>query len=86
MKKLHMMMEQNDSTLVLVERLEGITKLINEKFIENEKSHNTILAQTTKTNGRVTCLEDWKNRMIGALVIMNILVLPLVFVFLKKFI
>ena len=70
---------------VLVERLEGITNLINERFSENDRSHNTILIQTTKTNGRVTKLEDWKNRMIGAIIIMNIVMLPLVFIMISSF-
>jgi len=64
---------------VLVERLEGITKLINEKFTENEKSHTAILSQTTRTNGRVTTLEDWKNKVIGALIMTNLILLPLLF-------
>lgn len=70
---------------VLVERLEGVTKLINEKFTENEKGHNAILAQTCKTNGRVTNLEDWKNKIIGALIMMNLIVLPVVFIAIQNF-
>jgi len=70
----------------LVERLEGVTKLINEKFTENEKSHNAILAQTCKTNGRVSNLEDWKNKIIGALLMMNLVILPIVFMAINNWI
>lgn len=80
---------------VLVERLEGvtrlineqqnsITKLVNERFAENEKSHSNILAQTCKTNGRVSGLENFKNKVIGALIAMNIIILPVVFIVISK--
>ena len=31
-----------------------------------------------KTNGRVTKLEAWKNKTLGALVIINVMLIPLV--------
>lgn len=36
-----------------------------------------IEAQTSKTNGRVTALETWKNRVIGGLIVTNIIVVPI---------
>ena len=69
---------------VLVERLEGVTKLINEKFTENEKSHSAILAQTCKTNGRVNDLEGIKNKLVGALIMTNIVVLPIVYMMISN--
>ena len=74
------------NTDVLVERLEGVTKLITDKFVENEKSHNIILIQTTKTNGRVSELENLKNKVIGALIVMNIILLPIVYIILSNWI
>jgi hypothetical protein len=32
--------------------------------------------QTTKTNGRVTMLEDMKNKLVGALIFTNIVLIP----------
>lgn len=76
---------------VLVERLEGVTKLINEKFTDNEKSHGVLLAQTckvevqvAKTNGKVGTLENFKNQVIGALIMMNIIILPMAFIIISS--
>ena len=78
---------------VLVERIEGVTQLINEKFTDNEKSHSAILAQTCKvetqvarTNGRVNGLENFKNQVIGALIMMNIIILPVAFIIISNWI
>jgi hypothetical protein len=68
----------------LLERLEGVTKLINEKFEHNAEQHNDILTQTKKTNGRVTDLESWKNKVIGALVMTNIIILPVMFMIISS--
>jgi len=68
---------------VLVERMKGITTLINEKFEENEKSHNIILEQTTKTNGRVRSLEIWRSFIVGGLSILTFM-LPFAFYFINK--
>jgi hypothetical protein len=64
------------SNEVLAERLEGLSHLINEKFNENERSHKMILEQTTKTNGSVANIKEWKNRITGGLAVSNIFIVP----------
>lgn len=78
---------------VLAERLEGLVKLINEKFNTNETAHNSILEQTKKTNGtvinnssRISKLEVWQNRIIGGLIVSNMVVLPVIIVILKNWV
>lgn len=44
---------------------------------ETRESLARIEAQTSKTNGRVTSLETWKNRVIGGLIVTNIIVVPI---------
>jgi len=60
--------------------LERINNLID----TNKTEHEAILTQTTKTNGRVTKLESWQNRIIGGMVIVDIIVLPLVLWWITK--
>lgn len=57
---------------ILIEKMESLKELIEAKFDANANEHSGILAQTTKTNGRVTKLEDeqkdlvaWKNEVQG---------------------
>lgn len=41
---------------------------------EMAKDNKAILEQTSKTNGRVTKLEEWKNRIVGALVVIGVVI------------
>lgn len=62
---------------VLLERINNLIET-------NKTEHEAILAQTTKTNGRVTKLESWQNRIIGGMVIVDVIVLPLVLWWITK--
>lgn len=69
------------TTGVIVERIEGLKDLINTRFDTNAEQHNEVIAHQKKTNGRVTRLESWKNQVVGALIIMNLILLPIAFIF-----
>ena len=56
---------------VVVERLDNLK-------CDNAQEHAQILAQTTKTNGKVAEIVKIQERMIGALVAINAIILPVV--------
>ena len=72
-----------DKNEILAE-IEGLRDLFNEKFDRNESDHAKIIVQTTKTNGRVCDLEGLKNKILGALVMTNLIILPVVFILLSN--
>ena len=49
---------------------------IKEFFNEIKKDLNDIKTQTTKTNGRVSSLEQWKAYTTGAVAVLTLVVLP----------
>ena len=53
-----------------------LNREIDEKWKDITDSLSRIEAQTTKTNGRVTALEMWKNVEVGAISILTFLVVP----------
>ena len=78
---------------VVVERLKGLDKLINEKFHANERQHNGITDQQKIANGRVKNLEadcidikNWKARAVGVFIAVNAVFLPIVFIVISKLI
>lgn len=67
------------SNEVLYEKIIGLERLINERFSENNKEHSAIIAQTTKTNGKVIILQEWMNTSKGAIAILGAVILPVMF-------
>jgi len=64
---------------VLCERLENF-------FRENKNDHEQIITQTTKTNGSVASLQKWRYQITGALIVLNIFIVPIIlFLVYKQF-
>lgn len=57
---------------------------IKEKFEAVHEDVKSILAQTTKTNGRVSKLESWQAFMQGGLAILALLVVPILIYIIQK--
>jgi len=60
---------------VVIERIEGLKDHLTEKL-------DRIESQTIKTNGRVSRLEAWKNRIVGGILVISAVLIP---VFLRVF-
>lgn len=64
--------------------LGGLTEKVDLLFKKNSEDHSTIVVQTTKTNGRVTKLESYKNMVVGALAVIVVVLGWLVSFIIKK--
>jgi hypothetical protein len=64
--------------------LEVLDERLTNWFRENKEDHDTIIVQTTKTNGRVNELDKWKSQMTGAMIILNVVIWPIVLLFITK--
>jgi hypothetical protein len=68
----------DDNLAVLIERLDNLKA-------ENSKEHNQIFEQVKKTNGTVADLVWWKGILIGALIILNLFIVPVIVAILIQF-
>jgi hypothetical protein len=58
--------------------LEILDERLTSFFRENKEDHQSIIDQTTKTNGRVSDHEAWINKTKGAMTIIEVLLIPIV--------
>ena len=72
------------SNAVLLVKLDSLNAIVLANQVVNAEAHAALLTQTTKTNGRVTALERFKNIALGAFLVLNVLVIPLIIEFFKK--
>ena len=63
---------------VLAEKLDNLIET-------NKEDHADILTQVKITNGRTTNLEGWRNKIVGGLVVANLIMVPLMFIVVRYF-
>lgn len=66
--------------------LEVIRERLDNLKTANAQEHKAILEQTTKTNGSVADLVRWKEKTTGALIVINIFVIPVMIAIAIKFV
>ena len=64
--------------------LEVLDERLKNWFAENKEDHKSIIEQTTKTNGRVSKHDVWLNRIIGGLILTEIILVPLAIYIITK--
>ena len=69
---------------VLLEKLKGLSEMVDERFNENKLEHIRVIEQTTRTNGMVTSLEQWRWYQTGAITIITVIVTAIVIPILLK--
>ena len=71
-RELAMLIESNSETNLL--QHEALRKSIADFHETTNATLQTILAQTTKTNGRVTRLESWRSYILGGMALLTFLI------------
>lgn len=61
-----------------------ILERLNNLIIENKEAHRKILEQTCRTNGIVADIQKWRNMINGALIMMNVFLVPIVLYLIYK--
>jgi len=59
--------------------------LIKTGFDGVHKRQDRTNGKITKNDNRITKLEDWKSKLIGAFIVTNIIFLPTIFILIKKY-
>ena len=75
----------SDKSDILTERIEGLKTLINEKFDENNRNHQSILEQVKYTNGSVRSLKIWRAYITGGFAVLSILFVPVLIYSIQQF-
>lgn len=74
------------SNSVLFERINGIDRLINQRFDSQDQRITSLHDKANATNGRVKSLEKYQWGIMGAVAIITTLVLPVLFMIAAKYI
>jgi len=72
-----MQQKEKITLAILGEKLDNL-------IINNQEGHEAILEQVKRTNGRTSKLETWQNRIVGGLIVSNIIILPIIFIIISN--
>lgn len=71
---------------VIVERLDGLRQLMDQKFSGQHEIMQSLHRKVDHTNGRVMKLEKWRAYLAGAVAILMTLIVPILFMVLTRLI
>ena len=77
-RELYMLIDKNNETNQL--QHDALMQSIKNFHDKTEGTLSTILIQTTKTNGRVTKLENWKQYIAGGIALFCVIGLPMLWI------
>lgn len=76
-------MDSEPSNAVLLAKLEALSEVVKVNQEQNKLDHQTIIQQTTRTNGRVTKLEQGKWMLYGGWAVSSLILVPVVVSFIQ---